>query len=111
MLDAGAPLRRHLLIALDESAGPASLLTRALSLDPRVVTTFIGHGLLNLAASYVPLFTLNLVIVLEPAIAIALGVLLFGATVNRAQAAGGAILIAAVLVGLRAGGQPAPPQE
>jgi drug/metabolite transporter (DMT)-like permease len=45
---------------------------------------------------------LNLVVVLEPAIAIAMGALLFGATVTPVQAVGGAVLALAVVVGLRA---------
>jgi drug/metabolite transporter (DMT)-like permease len=76
-----------------------------------IATTMGGHGLMNLCARHVRLFTLNLVIVLEPAFAIALGAVLFGASITPTQAAGGAILVAAVLVGLRAAGQPAPPLE
>lgn len=65
-----------------------------------VVTTVLGHGLMNLAANHVRLFALNVVIVLEPAIAILLGAALFGASVTLAQVAGGAFLAAAVAVGL-----------
>ncbi len=67
------------------------------------VTTVAGHGLTNLAARHVSLFTLNLVIVLEPAIALAMGRFMFGAAIDPVTVAGGAFLIAAVLVGLRAG--------
>jgi drug/metabolite transporter (DMT)-like permease len=66
-----------------------------------VVTTLMGHGLLNMAARYVPLFTLNLVIVLEPVVAIAMGSVLFGARVTPLQCAGGTLLGAAVLLGMR----------
>jgi drug/metabolite transporter (DMT)-like permease len=66
-----------------------------------VVTTLGGHGLMNLAARHVPMFELNLVIVLEPVIAIALGFMLFGATVTPPQVAGGALLAVAMVVGLR----------
>jgi drug/metabolite transporter (DMT)-like permease len=66
-----------------------------------IVTTVAGHGLLNLAARHVGLFTVNLVIVLEPVLAIALGAALFGATVGTLTALGGALLIVAVLVGMR----------
>jgi len=66
-----------------------------------LVTTVAGHGLLNLAARHVGLFTLNIVIVLEPAIAIGLGALLFGATIGGVTALGGALLVAAVLLGVR----------
>lgn len=67
-----------------------------------VLTTVGGHGLMNLAARHVRNFTLNVVIVLEPAIAIALGALLFGARVTPLQLAGGVLLGAAVAIGLRA---------
>lgn len=73
-----------------------------------VITTLSGHGLINLAARSVPLFTLNLVIVLEPPISIAIGALLFGATVNPIQLFGGVFLTAAVIVGLRSAASLAP---
>jgi drug/metabolite transporter (DMT)-like permease len=69
-----------------------------------VVTTLTGHGLLNLAARYVSLFTVNLIIVLEPVVAIAMGSLLFGARVTPLQCVGGTVLGASVILGLRAGG-------
>jgi drug/metabolite transporter (DMT)-like permease len=65
-----------------------------------LLTTIGGHGFMNLAARDVRLFTLNLVIVLEPPLAIALGTLLFGATVTPLQVAGGILLGAAVVVGM-----------
>jgi drug/metabolite transporter (DMT)-like permease len=66
-----------------------------------VVTTVAGHGLMNLAARHVKLFTLNIVIVLEPAIAIAMGAAMFGASVKIATVIGGVFLVAAVVFGLR----------
>jgi drug/metabolite transporter (DMT)-like permease len=72
-----------------------------------VLTTVAGHGLMNLAARGVTLFALNLVIVLEPAIAIAMGAVLFDARVTPLQLAGGVLLGAAVVVGLRRGRPPA----
>ncbi len=66
-----------------------------------LVTTIGGHGLLNLAARHLKLFSVNLVIVLEPAIGIALGAALFGARVTLVQALGGLVLATAVVVGLR----------
>jgi drug/metabolite transporter (DMT)-like permease len=65
------------------------------------VTTLLGHGLMNYAANHVSLFTLNIVIVLEPAVGIAIGALLFGATVTATQLCGGALLGTAVLFGMR----------
>jgi drug/metabolite transporter (DMT)-like permease len=65
-----------------------------------------GHGLMNFAARHVKLFTLNVVIVLEPAIGIVIGGMLFGATVSLLQAFGGAILAVAVIIGLRQEAQP-----
>jgi len=66
-----------------------------------VITTLMGHGLLNLAAGYIPLFALNLVIVLEPVIAIAMGSILFGARVTPLQCLGGTLLGGAVMLGMR----------
>jgi drug/metabolite transporter (DMT)-like permease len=66
-----------------------------------LLTTVAGHGLMNLAARSVTLFALNLVIVLEPAIAIAMGAVLFGARVTALQLGGGVLLAAAVIVGLK----------
>ena len=65
-----------------------------------VLSTVAGHGLMNLAARHVRLFTLNVVIVLEPAIGIGLGAALFDASVSTLQVTGGLVLAAAVLVGL-----------
>ena len=65
------------------------------------VTTIAGHGLTNLAARHVALFTLNIVIVLEPAIALAMGWWLFDATIAPVTVAGGALLVASVIFGLR----------
>ena len=66
-----------------------------------LLTTIGGHSLMNRAAREVRLFTLNIVIVLEPAIGIALGALLFGATVSASALLGGAVLAIAVVIGLR----------
>jgi drug/metabolite transporter (DMT)-like permease len=71
-----------------------------------VLTTVGGHGLMNEAARGVTLFALNIVIVLEPAIAIAMGALMFGATITSPQAVGGALLAAAVVVGLKRANPP-----
>jgi drug/metabolite transporter (DMT)-like permease len=66
-----------------------------------LVTTMGGHGLMNVAARQVRLFTLNVVIVLEPPIGILIGAGLFGARVTALQIAGGVLLAAAVVIGLR----------
>jgi drug/metabolite transporter (DMT)-like permease len=68
-----------------------------------LVTTLMGHGLMNYAANHVSLFTLNIVIVLEPAVGIALGALLFGAGVTVTQLLGGVLLGASVVFGMRKG--------
>jgi drug/metabolite transporter (DMT)-like permease len=68
-----------------------------------VVTTLTGHGLMNYAANHVSLFTLNIVIVLEPVVGVVLGALLFGATVTVVQLLGGALLSTAVIFGMRKG--------
>jgi drug/metabolite transporter (DMT)-like permease len=68
-----------------------------------LVTTLTGHGLMNYAANHVSLFTLNIVIVLEPAVGIAIGALLFGATLTATQLIGGALLSMAVVFGIRRG--------
>ena len=67
-----------------------------------VFTTVGGHGAFNLAARHVSLFTVNVVVVLEPALAIAMGALLFEAHVTSLQIVGGVVLAVAVVVGLRA---------
>jgi drug/metabolite transporter (DMT)-like permease len=60
-----------------------------------------GHGLMNAAARGVRLFTLNIVIVLEPPIGILLGMLLLGTPPPTAvQMAGGVVLAAAVAVAI-----------
>jgi drug/metabolite transporter (DMT)-like permease len=66
-----------------------------------VVTTLGGHGLMNLAARTLPLFLVNLVIVLEPVVAIGLGALLFEAKLRLLQLIGGVLLGSAVVMGLR----------
>jgi len=66
-----------------------------------LVTTMGGHGLMNAASRGVRLFTVNVVIVLEPAIAILFGMLLLGQEAPTAvQVAGGAVLAVAVVVAL-----------
>jgi drug/metabolite transporter (DMT)-like permease len=66
-----------------------------------VITTLAGHGCFNVAARHLRLFTVNIVIVLEPAIGIAMGAVMFGATVTPLQMAGGLVLAVAVIVGLQ----------
>ena len=61
-----------------------------------VITTLGGHGLLNAAARSLSLFTVNIAILLEPVLSIALGALMFGADITGIQIAGGVILIASV---------------
>ncbi len=109
------PLPRFMgwtMIGCALTALPAAFASRAVMIDYpaaswwwltalAVLTTVGGHGLMNLAARHVTLFTLNVVIVLEPGIAIAMGAALFGAEVTALQLAGGALLTAAVIVGLR----------
>ena len=64
--------------------------------------TVVGHACFNWAAPRVRFFTLNLLIVLEPAIALLLGIWLLDERPTLEQLAGGAILAAAVFVGTRA---------
>jgi drug/metabolite transporter (DMT)-like permease len=66
-----------------------------------VITTLAGHGTMNFVARSIPLFTLNVVIVLEPLVSIVMGIPLFGASITALQLAGGAVLSVAVIVGLR----------
>jgi drug/metabolite transporter (DMT)-like permease len=61
-----------------------------------LITTLAGHGLLNAAARTVSLFTVNISVLLEPVLSIALGALMFGADITGFQIAGGVILIASV---------------
>lgn len=64
------------------------------------VTTLLGHGLMNLAARSLSLFTVNISIVLEPLLAIMLGALMFGASMTASQLVGGALLVISVLVSM-----------
>jgi drug/metabolite transporter (DMT)-like permease len=61
-----------------------------------LITTLGGHGLLNAAARSLSLFTVNISVLLEPVLSIALGALMFGADITNIQIAGGVILIASV---------------
>ena len=61
-----------------------------------VITTLGGHGLLNAAARSISLFTVNIAVLLEPVLSIALGAVMFGADITGIQIAGGVILIASV---------------
>ncbi len=73
-----------------------------------LVTTCAGHGLYNVAARHLSLFTLNIVIVVEPVIGIWMGAWMFGTQVTTLQVAGGAVLASAVLVGLWPAGKTGP---
>jgi drug/metabolite transporter (DMT)-like permease len=61
-----------------------------------LITTLAGHGLLNAAARSLSLFTVNISILLEPVLSIALGALMFGADISSIQFAGGSLLILSV---------------
>lgn len=70
-----------------------------------------GHGLMNVAARHVQLFTLSVVILLEPVIGIAMGAVMFDAGVTWLQVAGGVVLGIAVVVGLSPDKGQRPAQE
>jgi drug/metabolite transporter (DMT)-like permease len=55
-----------------------------------------------LAARSLSLFAVNLAIVIEPLLAIAMGALMFGAQLRPLQGIGGIVLSIAVVLGLRA---------
>lgn len=61
-----------------------------------LVSTLVGHSLLNAAARTLSLFTVSFALLLEPVLSIALGALLFGAAVSGLQLVGGALLVASV---------------
>ena len=65
------------------------------------ITTGIGHAALNYALPYARLFTVNLMTVAEPVLAILAAVLWLGESVTGAELAGGALLVVALLVGVR----------
>lgn len=65
-----------------------------------LVTTIGGHGLYNIAARHLSLFTVNIVIVIEPVIGIWLGAMISGVRVTGTQLVGGVILGLAVVIGL-----------
>lgn len=113
---ARATLPMPLFLGLVFSIGALLLLPAALWVDVRLgsydgrawawllgivfVSTVGGHGLNNLAARRLSLFRLNVVILLQPLIAIAIGVALFEVTTTSWQLLGGALLPLAVAVGL-----------
>ena len=66
-----------------------------------LVPTVVGHACFNWCVPRVRFFTLNLLIVLEPALAILMGVVLLDESATQLQIVGGVVLGAAVLVGLR----------
>ncbi len=68
-----------------------------------LVTTVGGHGVMNYVARRVTLFTLNVVIVLEPPLGVAIGAPLFGASITPLQVVGGLVLSLAVVIGLAPG--------
>ncbi len=71
-----------------------------------LLPTAVGHACFNWAVPRVRFFTLNLLIVLEPALALAFGVAFLAERVTAPQVVGGGVLGAAVLVGLRRPPQP-----
>ncbi len=64
-----------------------------------LLPTVVGHACFNWAVPRVRFFTLNLLIVLEPAIALLLGAWLLHESATTTELLGGAVLAAAVLVG------------
>ncbi len=68
------------------------------------VPTVVGHACFNWCVPRVRFFTLNLVIVLEPALALLLGVALLGERPTTLQVVGGCVLGAAVVAGLGGSG-------
>jgi drug/metabolite transporter (DMT)-like permease len=66
-----------------------------------LIPTVVGHACFNWAIPRVRFFTLNLLIVLEPALALLLGVVLLDEGASAWQLAGGVVLGLAVLAGLR----------
>ena len=66
-----------------------------------VITTGIGHAALNYVLPYVRLFTVNLATVAEPVLSIVAAVLFLGESVTLSEICGGALLIAALFLGMR----------
>ncbi len=99
-LGAGALLAAAAWLAGDPLTGhPAGAWAAVVALA--VVPTVVGHACFNWAVPRVRFFTLNLLVVLEPALALLIGAVLLGSRVVPVQLAGGAVLGAAVLIGLR----------
>jgi drug/metabolite transporter (DMT)-like permease len=65
-----------------------------------LVTTMGGHGSMNAAARGVRLFVVNMAIVLEPPLAVLLGIAFLGETVTMVQVVGGAVLAVSVWIAL-----------
>ena len=68
-----------------------------------LVPTVIGHACFNWAVTRVRFFTLNVLIVLEPAIALLLGAVFLDTSARTDQLVGGLVLAAAVLVAVGTG--------
>ena len=67
-----------------------------------LITTGVGHALINYTLPYTRLFTTNLVVFAEPVLAIAAAVLFIpGETVTVSEIIGGAFLMAGLFVGVR----------
>lgn len=65
-----------------------------------LVSTIGGHGLTNLAARRFTLFRLNVVVLLQPLLVLAIGVSLFGLHATLTQVLAALLLLVAVAVGL-----------
>lgn len=65
-----------------------------------LVPTAVGHACFNWALPRVRLFALNLLIVLEPAVALLIGIVALDSRPDASQWIGGAVLAGAVLLGL-----------
>jgi len=65
-----------------------------------LITTCIGHASMNYVLPRVTLFTLNLVIIAEPVLAIIINAMLYNEGVSPWEIAGGLLLSAAVIWGL-----------
>lgn len=105
----GAAAAAPVFLLAGSPLGPRSAPLKVLGTTPSpwlwlaglvVVTTMGGHGLMNAAARGLRLFTVNVVIVLEPAIGILLGALLLGERAGTTHVIGGAVLAVAVVIAL-----------
>jgi drug/metabolite transporter (DMT)-like permease len=66
-----------------------------------VVTTCIGHALINYTLPYTRLFMVNAIVLAEPVLAISMAAAFLGQTITGSEVVGGTLVIVALFISLR----------